>query len=536
MKSDADIVSWNCHGLFTHSRLTALQVFADSNHPLVVSVSESHADPNKPAPVLKGYATVSKPVSTRSRGLLVFVRKDFAGRVSFRQRTDLERSDDVICIELKLPSIASPFVIAACYHHRQTSIHSSQWTSLKSTLNACSDTGLPMVAVGDFNARHTDWDYTTDPFGTDLADFCNDRSFAVLNSVFCPGISTFPSSGSVIDLAVCSDPAMFTSVCVLSDSALISDHYPICVTVASSIPALANQTPPRPRLDFKRADWEAFSRSLVDLSRSALKDCRFAKARNRDHPQTAIDTMASTVRSCLELAASLSVPAVYFRPNSKPWWNDPAVLPALDRLRSARARAYRRKASAAAKREWNTARTNWKRVVKEAKERSWNAYCERVFDPVTNQINWRKFNAATSEPRHDIGPIADDGQPLPESLHDSLNRLAQHYANISAAPPKSPEDDEILKFVHTLHTDGQDMPIKSFFNNLDDPFTESEFASICKLLTQKAPGPDGITNLLLKHAPPEFQRVLLFVFNHSWEHGVLAQDWLRAQVCPIHKG
>src|SRR5689334_13478191 len=122
-------------------------------------------------------------------------------------------------------------------------------------------------------------------------------------------------------------------------------------------------------------------------------------------------------------------------------------------LIAARARAYRSKASAA-KREWNSARSNWKRVVKEAKERSWNAYCERVFDPATNQINWRRFNAATGEPRHDIGPIAEDGQPLPSSLKESLDRLAQHYANVSAAPPMSPEDDEILKYVHTIHTEG----------------------------------------------------------------------------------
>jgi len=49
-------------------------------------------------------------------------------------------------------------------------------------------------------------------------------------------------------------------------------------------------------------------------------------------------------------------------------------------------------------------------------------------------------------------------------------------------------------------------------------------------------GPDGISNLLVKHAPTKFRSVLLYLFNYSWQNGVLPDEWRRANVCPIYKG
>lgn len=248
MTTCSDIVAWNCRGLFAYDRLTSLQLFAHSNRPLAICVCEARLDPSKPVPSLQGYNTIAKPVSKRSAGLVTFVRKDFLGRIAYRHRPDLELSRHALCVELQIPTKPAPFLLVNSYHHRIGSVHSPEWTGLKQTLDACLATGLALLSVADYNARHADWDAaSTDSFGTDLSVFCNDRFLTVLNSVCCPGIATFPYSGSTIDLAICSDVSLFPTVHVLEDSCLISDHRPIAVSVSASLPSLTH-SPPRCRL------------------------------------------------------------------------------------------------------------------------------------------------------------------------------------------------------------------------------------------------------------------------------------------------
>jgi len=200
------------------------------------------------------------------------------------------------------------------------------------------------------------------------------------------------------------------------------------------------------------------------------------------------------------------------------------------RQRRARKRAKQSK-SAAAKKEWNAARVNWEKVVKDAKRRCWDAFVERVFDTGKNTINWHRFNAAVNPKEADVGPIAADNQGMPASLTESLNRIAKHYESVSEEPRLKPQDEEILKYVHTIHDKEAD-PVE-----LDDEFTLQQLEKVCShLLNNKAPGPDGISNLLIKNMPAEFRRVLLFAYNFSWEHGELPASWKCAHVCPIYKG
>ena len=56
-----------------------------------------------------------------------------------------------------------------------------------------------------------------------------------------------------------------------------------------------------------------------------------------------------------------------------------------------------------------------------------------------------------------------------------------------------------------------------------------------KLKTRKSPGPDGITNEMLKHLGNTSLLKLLEIFNYSWETGTLPQIWREATVIPILK-
>ena len=59
--------------------------------------------------------------------------------------------------------------------------------------------------------------------------------------------------------------------------------------------------------------------------------------------------------------------------------------------------------------------------------------------------------------------------------------------------------------------------------------------AIPKLKNQKAPGPDKITNELIKHLSTQAKEYLLFIFNQSWKKGTFQNTWKEATIIPIPK-
>ena len=56
-----------------------------------------------------------------------------------------------------------------------------------------------------------------------------------------------------------------------------------------------------------------------------------------------------------------------------------------------------------------------------------------------------------------------------------------------------------------------------------------------KMKQKKAPGPDGITNEMLKHLGPGAKRTLLRIYNQSWSTGTVPTMWREAVIRPIPK-
>ena len=56
-----------------------------------------------------------------------------------------------------------------------------------------------------------------------------------------------------------------------------------------------------------------------------------------------------------------------------------------------------------------------------------------------------------------------------------------------------------------------------------------------KMKQKKVPGPDGITNEMLKHIGPGAKRTLLRIYNQSWSTGTVPTIWKEAIIRPIQK-
>ena len=51
----------------------------------------------------------------------------------------------------------------------------------------------------------------------------------------------------------------------------------------------------------------------------------------------------------------------------------------------------------------------------------------------------------------------------------------------------------------------------------------------------KASGPDRISPYILKHCADEITPILHIIFTQSISTSLLSNDWLKANICPVHK-
>ena len=63
-------------------------------------------------------------------------------------------------------------------------------------------------------------------------------------------------------------------------------------------------------------------------------------------------------------------------------------------------------------------------------------------------------------------------------------------------------------------------------NCMSQPITMKEIeAAIKQLECKKVPGPDGITNDMIKHLGPDDRKTLFELFNESWKNGTVPVLW-----------
>ena len=68
-----------------------------------------------------------------------------------------------------------------------------------------------------------------------------------------------------------------------------------------------------------------------------------------------------------------------------------------------------------------------------------------------------------------------------------------------------------------------------YLEYMEQPFNMKE------LQTNKSPGPDQITNDMIKQLGKKAKAAMLDIFNLSWKTGHVPQRWREANMIPIHK-
>ena len=77
---------------------------------------------------------------------------------------------------------------------------------------------------------------------------------------------------------------------------------------------------------------------------------------------------------------------------------------------------------------------------------------------------------------------------------------------------------------------------ESFPEYVEQPFNMKELQeALDDLKTNKSPGPDQITNDMIKQLGKKAKAAMLDIFNLSWKTGHVPQIWREANMIPINK-
>ena len=115
----------------------------------------------------------------------------------------------------------------------------------------------------------------------------------------------------------------------------------------------------------------------------------------------------------------------------------------------------------------------------------------------------------------------------------AANVLARVFEEESTASPSADRAKDVRTQTRAVL---QNSATADFDPCMTECLTLRELEEALKKMKQKkAPGPDGITNEMLKHLGPGAKRTLLRIYNQSWSTGIVPTIWKEAVIRPIPK-
>ena len=115
----------------------------------------------------------------------------------------------------------------------------------------------------------------------------------------------------------------------------------------------------------------------------------------------------------------------------------------------------------------------------------------------------------------------------------AANVLARVFKEESTASPSADRVKDVRTQTRAVL---QNSATAGFDPYMTECLTLRELEEVLKKMKQKkAPGPDGITNEMLKHLGPGAKSTLLRIYNQSWSTGTVPTIWKEAVIRPIPK-
>ena len=368
----------------------------------------------------------------------------------------------------------------------------------------------PFLLLGDFNAHSL-----SDQRGYIVEDFVNVNNLVILNKGDDTHFSFSHNTSSAIDLTICS-PAISTFFEWSVDSDVHdSDHYPIKVHITSDVSADA--IPGYiPRWNLQKANWTVFQELSV------LNEEEFIS------PEHAIHFFTNKILEAASESIPKTSPPARRRP--VPWWT-PEVAQAVARRKRA-FRTYIRHPDIPHLVARNHERAKAKRVIREAKRKSWQSFVSQfTIETPLNKI-WKivrslsgKRNISSIHPLFVENTLVTDPTVI-------VNTLAKCVQKCSSS------DNYDVTFIANSRVSfrlPQDAFLSDNTEHYNSPFSIIELEEAIKSTGNTSVGPDGLHYQFFRRLPQESVNFLLTVFNDLWVKHIFPDAWKEAIVIPLPK-
>ena len=502
----------NVRSILSMGRLVELEILSSMNDIDILCVTETWLSADR---IKEGASVVNIP------GFLPPVRRDRAhkrGGVAIFVRLGLNVSPlhlppdiEAVGVKLHLPQRKKLNLITV---YRPPDGNSESLSSFISTLDSAltnlNSTSDITCLVGDFNAKSNHWwrDQKSNQAGVDLLRLMVEHGLSQM--VDGPTRISNNSDASQIDLIFINDISPVLKCEVLPP---IADHCPTILTLQLHSSLLVSH----PTQQHKLIDFEGLRDhlSMVDWSPVlSTNDVNVA--------------LTSFLRSLSDALGKFSSPQkTASRRNGKPWFNQYLL-----RLRRQRDRLFHRSKHLEKDHRLSLAyrkiRNLYVAELRAAEKKYYIRQCSRLSSKRTLKDHHRWWGTAKSlcgiRTSRSLPTLVNNGSPVSSPL-DKAECLNNFFA--AQCTTMSAVGHSISPVVNapTINATFSFEPVMSL----------DVLKKLKSLNPWKSPGPDLITNKVLKECAGEISLPLVHIFNCSLKTGIFPSSWKSGAVTPVFK-
>ena len=375
------------------------------------------------------------------------------------------------------------------------------------------------VVLGDFNAKHTAWNCTSNNrAGKTLYNMIHTSNFVIHHP---DSFTHFPHCGSTpstIDFALTNGQFIFSNVYTL-EGQLPSDHDPVVFHIECN----PSDEMPDAKPNYKKADWKNYH-TIID---NQLKDIDSSVTNPAE-----VDILVMKFVNLIRSAEAEAVPMKKPRNSKKSKISAETIN--LIRLRNDTRRLWQRCVDDELKPLYkslvNTQNKEIKILIRRDFNKKWNDTLKAI-TPGDNKLwSLTKKMMGTSRNRieilNDNDQISTSDEQIAETLADQF--MKNHSLTVNYCHPIDARVAKVTHIIDSIH------PSTLYNTDRHVSFTDVHRV-ISKLKIKKAPGLDKIPNVLLKRMPDSGKELLTKIINACIDLTYFPTHFKVAKITPILK-
>jgi endonuclease/exonuclease/phosphatase (EEP) superfamily protein YafD len=494
----ARIISFNALGL--GPRLPLLSDATREHDADIILVQETLLTARRRASI-PGYQHYRINRSEATRGLSIYIKRTL--KHSERAVPPMKNLH-IQAVEVEVEG--SPLVVVNVYN-------SPNSDSLdRDDLETALQLGPRVLLAGDLNAKHPAWQSAAsrgshrNRAGKTLYEHQLTHKYQIIAPA--EPTRTDPRTGntSTLDIAINKDiPHLIEAE---SLAGIGSDHNPVLFTVH----AAPQTTPPIRRLNYKKADWQRFQREVHDN----LSISRFNSVTEIDE---GVHHITTTIQDAM--AAAIPVTTTNTAPDRLP-----AHLQNLKMIKNKARNKWINNGHLQDRETFHLAKRELENGIRTWQSQKWS----NTLTKVSNHTDVWKLAKALKRQPHNTPPLATPAGTA-HSAQEKAEAISDHFENVHKQNDHMGNPGDAQTFEAALTRYLRTVPIEPI--KLTTP---AEIKGIIKTRhPRKAPGLDGIQNVVLQNLPKKALAYITVLFNACFLLQYFPVEWKHANILPFPK-